>query len=177
MKTIAMIVIGVLCSIATQAKTFTIGAGKWTDPKVWGSQYIGTTIKAGDVVIITGQVTLTTNLLVQGKLQIERGASLAGMKDLYVANGGVLINHGNTVVRRIKNEGIISNFQAMEAMMDIETNGTIENNSYMLAGKDFESMGGNTYGRGGRMYANNAASVSVSSQWAMGVSILSVKKK
>jgi hypothetical protein len=177
MKTIAMITLTVLCSIATQAKTYTIGSGKWTDPKIWGTQYIGSTIKAGDVVFITGQVTLTMPLVVEGKLQIERGASLIGMKDLHIGKGGFFINRGNAVVRRIINEGTVSNFQAMEAMMDIETTGTMENNSYILAGNDFETKGGNAFGRGGRMFANNAASLSPSTEWVLGISLLAQKQK
>jgi hypothetical protein len=166
-----------LCAISTSAKTYTISSGKWTDSKVWGNDYIGTIVKADDVVIITGQVTLTVPLVIEGKLQVERGASLVGMKDLFVSRGGSFINYGNTVVRSITNSGTITNHLSLEAMSDIQTTGTLENNSYMLAGNDFKSNGGNAYGRGGRIYANNEASVSGTTDLALGVSVLSVKKK
>lgn len=107
MKAISIIGMAMLLALMVQAKTYTIGSGKWSDPRVWGSQYPGSTIKAGDVVIITGQVTLTTPIVVEGILRIEKGGSMAGMKDLTIAKSGRLINNGSTVVRRIVNEGSI----------------------------------------------------------------------
>jgi hypothetical protein len=38
MKTTAMIILTLLCAISTEAKTYTIGSGKWSDPKLWGNQ-------------------------------------------------------------------------------------------------------------------------------------------
>jgi hypothetical protein len=177
MNKIAMVVMAMLCIISANAKTYTLDSGKWTDPKVWGNEYIGAIIKAGDTVVITGQITLTTPLVVEGRLQVEQGASIVGMKDLYVAKGGIFENRGNTVVRSITNQGTINNYLAMEAMNNIETDGHMLNNSYMLAGHDFESKGGSASGNGGRIYANNTATVSASTKMRLGVSILSAREK
>ena len=172
-----MIALIMLCIISAQARTYTIGSGKWTDPKVWGNQYPGATIKAGDVVIIKGQVTLTTPLVIEGLLQIETGASMVGMKDLTVAKTGRLVNRGNLVAGRIINEGNISNFLVMEAMNNIENHSVIENTHCMHAGKNFISTGGNAYGQNGRIYANRAASVSAGTELGVGMAVLSMKKE
>jgi hypothetical protein len=177
MRLIAIITLALLCTISTQAKTYTIGSGKWTDPEIWGCEYIGPTIKADDVVIITGQITLNTLLVVHGTIQVEIGASIVGMKDLYVAKGGVFINRGNTVVRSITNEGTIKNYLAMESMSNIQNIGNLENNNYVLAGTDFETRNGNTFGKGGRVYANNAGTVYASRTLPVARDSSSVRKK
>ena len=176
MKVISLMVTVMLFSSSLTAKTYTIGSGKWTDPRVWGNEYIGSVIKAGDVVIIKGHITLTIPLLVEGILQLERGASIMGMKDLTVAQTGRFVNNGNTVVRSIINEGSICNNCVMEAMSNIQNTSTIENNHNMLAGNNFSSAGGNAYGKGGRIYANNSATVSVSTELGLGVNVYSMKK-
>ena len=86
-----------------QRKTYTLNSGKWSDACVWNGEYIGSTIKADDVVIITGQITMNTSLVVEGTLQVEHGAGMVGMKDLVVAKGGKFINNGNTVMKRMLN--------------------------------------------------------------------------
>jgi hypothetical protein len=177
MKKVEALAMALLCLLAVQAKTYTLNSGKWNDPKTWGDDYAGPVIKAGDVVIIKGHVTLNIPLVVEGTLQVEKGASLVGMKDLYVAKQGTFVNRGNTVVRTLSNEGTVHNYLCMEAMNNIGTSGSMENNSYMLAGNDFTSTGGNASGRGGRIYANNEASVSASTQMSLGLSILSIRKK
>ncbi len=177
MKAISIMVTLVLFFNGLQAKTYTIGSGKWTDPRLWENEYIGSTIKAGDVVIIKGHVTLTTPLIVEGTLQVEKGASIMGMKDLNVAQSGHFANSGITVVRNIVNEGSIRNNCVMEAMTNIQNNSVIENNHNMLAGNNFKSAGGNAYGRGGRIYANNSASVSASTDLGLGVNVYSIRRE
>lgn len=177
MKTISSIGLAMFLGFTVQAKTYTIGSGKWTDPRIWSNEYIGSTIKAGDVVIIKGQVTLTTPLRVEGTLQIEKGAAMSGMQDLTVAQSGRFVNNGCTVVRNIVNEGSICNNCVMEAMTNIQNSSVIENNHNMLAGNNFKSAGGNAYGRGGRIYANNSASVSASTDLGLGVNVYSIKRE
>jgi hypothetical protein len=155
MKTVNLVLAVMLFGTAIQAKTYTIGSGKWSDPCSWSDQSIGTTIKAGDIVIITGQVTLTTPLLVEGTLEIEKGATLLGAKDITIANGGLMVNNGSTVVRRIVNEGSVSNNLFMETTAGIENRSSLENNSTVVAGNNFDSVAGNTCGADGRIYINN----------------------
>ena len=157
MKTINVVLAIMLFGTAIQAKTYTICSGKWSDPCLWPDQSIGSTIKAGDIVIITGQVTLTTPLLVEGTLEIEKGATLIGSKDITIAKGGVLVNNGSTVVRRIVNEGSVSNNLFMESTADIENRSCMENNSTVVAGNNFAGIGGETCGTDGRIYINNTA--------------------
>ena len=158
MKAINIVLAVLLFTTTTQAKIYTIGSGKWSDPLLWGNQYIGSTIKADDVVIITGQVTMTTSLLIEGTLQIEKGAAIVGIKDLTIAKTGKFVNNGNAVVRKIVNEGSVANNLVTEAMTNIMSTCTIENNSVILAGNNLESKDGNAYGRGGSFYINNTIS-------------------
>jgi hypothetical protein len=145
---------------AANAKTYTVSSGKWSDAAVWGGQYIGSTIGADDVVIITGQMTMNTSIVVEGKLQVEKGAGMVGMKDLVVAKNGTFVNNGNTVMKRIVNEGTINNNLIMEAMMDIDNKGSIANNNNMVAGNNFSNFGGNAAGNGGAYFVNNNISAS-----------------
>lgn len=60
---------------------------------------MGSTIKADDVVIITGQVIINTPLVIEGILQIEKGAGIISTADITVAQSGTLINNGNVVAK------------------------------------------------------------------------------
>jgi hypothetical protein len=53
MKKVYTLIAAILTLTTANAKTYTIASGKWSDVAVWGGQYIGSTIKADDVVIIT----------------------------------------------------------------------------------------------------------------------------
>lgn len=155
MKQISTILTVMLFITSIQAKTYTIGSGKWSDPCLWSDDQVGSTINAGDVVIVTGQVTLTSSLLIAGTLQIEKGATLLGAKDITVAKGGILVNYGSTVVRKIVNEGSINNSLFLETMTDIENRSMMENTNTVLAGNNFESVAGKACGKDCRFYANN----------------------
>lgn len=62
----------------------------------------------------------------------------------------------------------------MEAMTNIENSSVIENNHNMLAGNNFTSKSGNAYGKGGRIYANNSATFSASTELGVGVNVYAV---
>ena len=153
------------------AKTYTLGSGKWTDAQVWNNDYPGTTIKAEDVVIITGQVTMNTGILVEGKLTVDKGAFMVGMKDLVISKSGKFVNNGNTVMKRIVNEGTISNNLVMEAMNDVDNKGLIENNNNMVTGNNFENFGGSAKGNGGAYYVNNNLYTSPASNFGVHVKV------
>ena len=148
----------ILFITSAQAKTYIIGSGKWSDPCLWSDNQVGSTIKAGDMVIVTGQVTLTSSLQIEGTLQIEKGATLLGANDITVTKGGVLVNNGSTVVRKIVNEGSINNSLFLETMTDIENRSRIDNTNTILAGNNFESIAGRASGKNSRFYANKAIS-------------------
>ncbi|MCS6935515.1 MAG: hypothetical protein NZM35_10260 [Chitinophagales bacterium] len=139
-----------------QAKTYVINSGKWSDAKVWNNEYIGTTIKAEDVVIVAGHVTVNVNITVEGTLQIEKGASFVGMKDLTIAKGGKLINNGNTTMKSIINEGSITNNMILEAMYDVQNRSQILNNNNLVAGNNLNLISGNAGGNNGAYFANNS---------------------
>ncbi len=154
---------------AVFSKTYTLGSGKWNDARIWGNDYAGTTVNIGDVVIITGQVTITENITINGKLQIEKGACVVGLKDLVIEKPGMLVNYGSVVMKRIINQGTIYNNLLMEATMDIENHGKIENNNNVVAGNDFDSNTGNMGGNGGAYYVNNTLKTSNTSTFGKNV--------
>lgn len=161
----------ILIFAAVNAKTYTVTSGKWSDASVWGGQYIGSTIGVNDVVIITGQMTMNTSIVVEGTLQVDKGAGMIGMKDLVVARNGKFVNNGNTVMKRIINEGTINNNLTMEAMMDIDNKGSIANNNNMVAGNNFDNFGGNVAGNGGTYFVNNNVSASASAKFGSDVKV------
>jgi hypothetical protein len=153
------------------AKTYTLGSGKWNDAKIWDKEYAGATVKAEDVVIITGQVTVTEGIVVNGTLQIEKGASMVGMKDLVITKTGTFVNNGNTVMKRIINEGTINNNLLMEAMVDFDNKGKIENNNNVVAGNNFDNYSGSVDGKGGAYYVNNTIHTSPDANFSKNVDV------
>ncbi len=148
-----------------------VGSGKWTDASAWKNDYPGTTIKSTDLVIITGQVTANAAITVEGTLQVEKGAAMVGMKDLVIANSGKFVNNGNTVMKRIYNEGSICNNLLMEAMLDFDNKGKIENNNSAVAGNNFDNFGGNAAGKDGAYFVNNNISTSPASSFGKNVRV------
>jgi hypothetical protein len=172
MKNVYTLIAAILTLATANAKTYTISSGKWSDVSVWGGQYIGSTIKADDIVIITGQMTMNTSIVVEGTLQVDKGAGMVGMKDLVVAKNGKFVNNGNTVMKRIVNEGFIKNNMIMEAIMDIENKNLIENDN-MVTGSNFENFGGNAAGKGGAYYVSNQINTSPASKFGSDVKVFS----
>ncbi len=171
MKKISTLFAALTILVAANAKTYTVTSGKWTDAAAWGGEYGGAIIKANDVVIITGQMTMNTSIVVEGTLQVEKGAGMVGMKDLVVAKNGTFVNNGNTVMKRIVNEGTINNNLIMEAMMDIDNKGSIDNNNNMVAGNNLTNYGGNAGGQGGAYFVNNNVSASASAKFGTDVKV------
>jgi predicted transcriptional regulator len=167
MKALYIIIAAMLFTIALQAKTYIIGSGKWSDPILWENEYWGCTIQKGDVVIITGHVVITSALLIQGTLQIEKGASIIGMKDLNIGITGRVVNNGNIIVKNIINEGSIENNMTMEAMTNIASTGAIENYNNIIAGNNFEIKDGEVSSTKGGLYANNKISLSSSTSLSL----------
>jgi hypothetical protein len=162
MKSLYILIATTLIANATFAKTYTVGSGKWTDASIWTNGYPGTTISADDEVIVNGQLTMNTGIVVEGKLQVEKGSAMVGMKDLMIAKSGSFVNNGNTVMKRIINEGSIQNNLIMETMMDFDNKGKIENNNNVVAGNNFDNFGGNVNGKSGAYYVNNVVHTSPS---------------
>ena len=171
MKIFYTILAASMLSNLASAKTYTIGSGKWTDTKIWNNEYPGTTIKADDIVIISGQVTMNAGIIVEGILTVEKGACMIGMKDLVISKSGKFVNNGNTVMGRIVNEGSIDNNLIMEAMMDIDNKGNIENNNNMVAGNNFDNFGGHANGNGGAYFIDNSVYTSPSSDFGKDVKV------
>lgn len=171
MKTFYLILVTALATNFVAAKTYTLGSGKWTDVKIWNNDYPGTTIKANDVVIITGQVTMNTGIVVEGMLTVNKGAFMVGMKDLVISKSGTFVNNGNTVMNRIVNEGTISNNLEMEAMNDVDNKGLIENNNNMVGGNNFANYGGTANGKGGAYFVNNSIFTSPASNFGTQVKV------
>lgn len=144
-----------LTASAAEAKTYTLGSGKWTDAAIWNGDYAGTTVKEGDVVIIAGNVTMNANVVIAGTVKIEKGGSMVGMKDMVVTSTGMFVNHGNTVMKSIVNEGVINNNLILETMVNFENKGIIGNDNSIVAGNNIHLYNGNAAGKGGTYFANN----------------------
>lgn len=170
MKTILLLTTFLLVA-ATYAKTYTLTSGKWTDASTWSGDYMGTVIKAGDVVIINGQVTMNISLVVEGTLIVNKSAAMFGMKDLVITKTGELINNGNTVMRRVLNQGMITNNMIVEAMMDIENESLIGNNNMVIAGNNFDNTGGIAAGKRGAYFINNRVMASPSAIFGSDVKV------
>lgn len=170
MKKVYSLFAALLILTAANAKTYTVGSGKWSDASIWGGQYIGTTIKAEDEVIITGQVTMNTSIVVEGSLTVEKGAGMVGMKDLVIAKGGAFVNNGNTVMKRILNRGSLKNNMVMEAIMDIQNESSMENNS-IISGNSFDNFGGTAAGNNGAYFVNNSVNSSPASKFGADVKV------
>lgn len=164
-------ILAILATTASFAKTYTVGSGKWSDSKVWNNEYVGATIHANDVVIVTGNMTVNTSLVVEGTLQVEKGASLVGMKDLVIAKGGKFVNNGNTVLKNIINEGTVNNNMIMEAMGNIENRASIDNNNNMVAGNNFSNISGTAAGKSGAYFVNNVISNSTTAKFGSDVRV------
>ena len=171
MKIFHTILAASLITNIASAKTYTLGSGKWTDAKVWNNDYPGTTIKAEDVVVITGQVTMNAGIVVEGNLTVDKGAFMVGMKDLVISKSGKFVNNGNTVMNRIVNEGTINNNLFMEAMTDVDNKGLIENNNNMVAGNNLENFGGKANGTNGAYFVNNNLFTSPASKFGEQVKV------
>ena len=171
MKVFYSILTATLISNFAVAKTYTLGSGKWTDAKVWNNDYPGTTIKSNDVVVITGQVTMNAGIVVEGTLTVDKGAFRVGMKDLVISKSGRFVNNGNTVMKRIVNEGTINNNLIMEAMNDVDNKGLIENNNNMVAGNNFENFGGKANGASGAYFVNNSVFTSPAAKFGSDVKV------
>jgi hypothetical protein len=161
----------ILLAGTVNAKTYTLGSGKWNDANTWNGEYAGNTIKADDVVIVSGQVTVTNPIIIEGTLKVEKGASFVGMKDLLIAKSGTFINNGNTVLKRIINEGTIKNNLMMEAMLDIENKGLIDNNNNVVAGNNLHHYAGTAKGNGGAYFINNTINTSSSAKFGGDVKV------
>ena len=161
-----------LTATVAEAKTYVVSSGKWTDAAAWNGDYAGTTINEGDVVVITGSVTMNTNVVIAGTVKIEKGASMVGMKDLVVTKTGMLVNHGNTVMKNIVNEGIINNNLILETMVNFENKGVIGNDNTILAGNNIHFYDGKAEGNGGTYVANNTVVSSTASQIGKDVKVL-----
>src|SRR5580704_2630246 len=136
-RTYPVILIILIITNSLYAKTYTLTSGKWTDQELWGDNYPGAIIKSGDIVIVTGSVVINIPVTIEGTLQIEKGASMLGNKDLIISRNGTFINNGNTVMEHIVNEGTIMNSMSMDAINNIDNTGHINNTSNMVAGNDF----------------------------------------
>lgn len=171
-KLYTILAAALLTASVAEAKTYVVSSGKWTDAAAWNGDYAGTTINEGDVVIIAGNVTMNTNVVVAGTVKIEKGASMVGMKDLVVTKTGMLVNNGNTVMKTIVNEGIINNNLILETMVNFENKGIIGNDNTIVAGNNIHLYDGKAEGKGGTYFANNTVVSSTAAEIGKEVKVL-----
>jgi hypothetical protein len=94
-------------------------------------------------------------------------------KSLIITGTGKMVNNGNVTVKRIVNEGTISNNSMIESMNDIENKGTVNNNSNMVAGTNLLNFGGNVAGTKGAYFANGTVVSSTDAKYGNNIKIYS----
>lgn len=145
--------------------------GKFTDEKIWYPSYPGNIVRVGDSIIISSQVVLNVPVAVEGYMLIEKGAALQGNKELAVARGGYLTNKGNTVVKRLSNNGQINNELLLEAMLEVENAGIMNNTSATFAGSTLLNRGGMLEGKEGSYFSNNTVIASPNSIYGKNIKV------
>lgn len=172
-KLIFTTILSYLCFNHANAATFkTTAYGKFSDEKVWEPTYPGNMVKEGDSIIISSQIILNVPITIQGVLVIEKGAGLQGNKDILVTKSGSLSNKGNTVVKRLLNEGKINNELVLETMMEMENTGWVHNSSVTLSGSNLLNRGGVLDGKNGNYFSNNSVIASPNSIYGKNIKIL-----
>lgn len=171
-NTIITIAILVLSINFASAKTYVaINSGKWSDAATWENGAPGNQINADDEVIVRNHITMNTDVAVNGTLTIEKGNTVMSNKSLFVSKTGKLVNNGNITVKRIVNEGTISNNSMIESMNDMENKGTFHNNQNMVAGTNILNFGGNIDGNKGTYFANGTVVASNNAKFGTDVKI------
>lgn len=170
-----LILVSLIASIlggSAYATTYkTISHGKFSDENIWQPTYPGNILKAGDSVVINSQVVLNIPIAVEGTLFIEKGAALQGNKEIRVAKSGLLENKGNTVVKRLSNEGKINNELILEAMMEVDNSGVINNTATTFAGSTLLNKGGVLDGNKGSYFSNNTVIASPNSVYGKDINV------
>ena len=173
LKNILTLAALVIANFASATTYTAINSGKWSDAATWENGTPGNEIKADDVVIIKNHITMNTDVAVNGTLTIEKGVSVMSNKSLHIATGGKLVNNGNLTVKRIINEGTISNNAMIESMNDMENKGIINNDQNIMAGSNILNFGGNMTGTKGTYFANGNVITSKDAKFGNTVKIYS----
>ena len=173
LKSLLTLTVLVIANFASATTYTAINSGKWSDAATWENGTPGNVINADDVVIIKNHITMNTDVAVNGTLTIEKGVSVMSNKSLHIATGGKLVNNGNLTVKRILNEGTISNNAMIESMNDLENKGAINNDQNMMAGTNLLNFGGNMTGNKGTYFANGNVISSTDAKFGNSVKIYS----
>ena len=172
MKTLYTLITILALVTSANAKTYVASAsGKWNDVTIWNNDYPGTTIAAGDEVIVKGNITLNTSLVIEGTLTLEKGGMMVSNKDVVIAKSGKFNNNGNLVSKSIINEGELNNAMLVESMGSFENKGTINNNSMAVAGTNFANYGGTAQGNNGAYFVNNNVQTSPAAKFGDDVKV------
>jgi hypothetical protein len=132
---------------ANAGKRYVLVSGKWQ------SETGCCTINENDTVQISGYVMFRMPVQIKGVLLIDSGASLAGIKRIWVMAGGTVFNRGNLVAKEIFNEGTYHNSGITDLMYQMENRGNLINNSLINCAETFKHHIGVLQGSGGYFYA------------------------
>jgi hypothetical protein len=166
------ILVCLLLSSVASAKTFTIvNSGKWSDVSIWQDGIVSNQIEEGDVVLVKSHIMINIDLIVKGTLIVDKGFSMMSNKSIFIDKSGKFINDGNVSVKRLFNEGTISNNAMLESMLDIENKGVLDNNVNMVAGSNLLNFGGNVKGRNGTYFANSSVVSSPSATFSKDINV------
>lgn len=141
-------------SFPLNAKTFTASLnGTYSDQNVWIPAYPGNIIQESDTIVISNDVTLTTDIVVKGTVLVRRTGSLMGEKKMVILPSGKFVNFGTTVVNAINNRGLIYNKNVFEVASDFINSGEVINQESMVVGNITDNIGLIT-GTGGNLISN-----------------------
>jgi hypothetical protein len=133
-------------SFSTHAAVVFLQSGRWSE------LYAQNVVNAGTHIIITGNVTLDSPILIEGSIEISKGATFSGFKSLYITSSGILKNEGSIVLKSLLNTGQIINNGIIDLMYDLENEGTLQNNHLINCARSFYCNSGALTGGNSQYY-------------------------
>ncbi|WP_289045095.1 T9SS type A sorting domain-containing protein [uncultured Olleya sp.] len=107
------------------------GNGNWLQSSNWSPSYPGTTIAAGDIAVLNGDVLITSALAINGTLVISNNTTTS--IDYFFTISGVLNNEGNLMfldgaIVNNQSTAVINNSSVIINDSQIDNYGVINNN-------------------------------------------------
>lgn len=147
------IILALSTTFCSDAMVFSVeGDGKWTNQANWDGAFPGKTNFLGDTIVIDAFITLNTDITIEGVVLVTETGSLLGNKQIEISPTGTLINEGNSIVKKIVNNGLIVNRLILECTGDLLNYNTIKNYETVLVGSSIYNTGA-INGDGGQYFS------------------------
>ena len=140
--------------IAISSIISTVKNGNWNQKDVWNLNSIPV---SSDQIIINNDVNLTSdiNISISGRLIINNGASLMGIKNVTIDAGAEILNYGILSCDNIKNNGNFENYYSVIAQTNFDNNSTLFNSYEIIVFNNLINNGGTISGVDGYLYTGN----------------------